>query len=155
MQIFIYCKATLHVSGVTAPIIRSIKNCIHSLLYRSYYWYRYSPPTWSDRDGVPIRPRFDIVLTDIVGFLNDDGCYCTKCLPQTGISCKSRFRKKWHWLVSHQGTGVCVYIHIYIYVHICTYTYVYISHSTTNDTFELRVIQSHSRRYPLYLTVQM
>jgi len=24
MQIFIYCKATLHVSGVTAPIIRSI-----------------------------------------------------------------------------------------------------------------------------------
>ena len=27
MQIFIYCKVTLHVSGVTAPIIRSIKNC--------------------------------------------------------------------------------------------------------------------------------
>jgi len=25
MQIFIYCKATLHVSGVTAPIIRSIR----------------------------------------------------------------------------------------------------------------------------------
>ena len=25
MQIFIYCKTTLHVSGVTAPIIRSIK----------------------------------------------------------------------------------------------------------------------------------
>ena len=25
MQIFIYCKATLHVSGVTAPIIRSTK----------------------------------------------------------------------------------------------------------------------------------
>jgi len=27
MQIFIYCKAALHVSGVAAPIIRSIKNC--------------------------------------------------------------------------------------------------------------------------------
>jgi len=27
MQIFIYCKAALHVSGVTAPIIRSTKNC--------------------------------------------------------------------------------------------------------------------------------
>ena len=27
MQIFIYCEATLHVSGVTAPIIRSTKNC--------------------------------------------------------------------------------------------------------------------------------
>ena len=36
MQIFIHCKTTLHVSGVTAPIIRSIKN-------------RYSPPTWPDQ----------------------------------------------------------------------------------------------------------
>ena len=51
MQIFIYCKATLHVSGVTAPIIRSIKNCTRSLRYRSYYLYCYSPTTWSDRDG--------------------------------------------------------------------------------------------------------
>jgi len=40
MQIFIYCKAILHVSGVTAPIIRSIKNCTRSLRYRSYYLYR-------------------------------------------------------------------------------------------------------------------
>jgi len=40
MQIFIYCKATLHVLGVTAPIIRSTKNCNRSLRYRSYYWYR-------------------------------------------------------------------------------------------------------------------
>ena len=36
MQIFIYCKATLYVSGVTAPIIRSTKNCNCSLRYRSY-----------------------------------------------------------------------------------------------------------------------
>jgi len=50
MQIFIYCKTTLHVSGVTAPIIRSIRNCTRSHRYRSYYLYRYSPPTWSDRD---------------------------------------------------------------------------------------------------------
>jgi len=34
-KIFIYCKATLHVSGVTAPIIRSTKNCNCSLRYRS------------------------------------------------------------------------------------------------------------------------
>ena len=35
MQIFIYCKVILHVSGVTAPIIRSTKNCNRSLRYRS------------------------------------------------------------------------------------------------------------------------
>ena len=57
MQIFIHCKTTLHVSGVTAPIMRSIKNCTRSLRYRSYNLYRYSPPTRSDRDAVPIRPR--------------------------------------------------------------------------------------------------
>jgi len=44
MQIFIYCKVTLHVSGVTAPIIRSTKNCNRSRRY-SYF-----PPTWPDRD---------------------------------------------------------------------------------------------------------
>jgi len=31
MQIFIYCKVTLHVSGVTAPIVRSAKNCNRNL----------------------------------------------------------------------------------------------------------------------------
>jgi len=36
MQIFIYCKVTLHVSGVIAPIIRSTKNCNRSLRYRSH-----------------------------------------------------------------------------------------------------------------------
>jgi len=58
MQIFIHCKTTLHVSGVTAPNIRSIKNCTRSLRHRSYYLYCYSPPTWSDRDWfVPVQIR--------------------------------------------------------------------------------------------------
>ena len=34
MQVFIYCKVTLHVSGVTAPIIKSTKNCNRSIRYR-------------------------------------------------------------------------------------------------------------------------
>ena len=55
MQIFIYCKVTLHISGVTAPIIRSIKNCNHSLRYRSYYLYRYFPPTWPDPDQATLE----------------------------------------------------------------------------------------------------
>jgi len=37
MQIFIYRKPTLHVSGVTAPIIRNIRKCTRSLRCRSYY----------------------------------------------------------------------------------------------------------------------
>jgi len=45
MQIFIYWKVTLHVSGVTAPIIRSTKNCNRNLQY-SYF-----PPTRRDRDA--------------------------------------------------------------------------------------------------------
>ena len=44
MQTFIYCRVTLHVSGVTAPIIRSTKNCICYLWYKSWYWYRYFLP---------------------------------------------------------------------------------------------------------------
>ena len=75
MQIFIYCKITLHVSGVTAPIIRSIKNCIRSPRYRSYYLYRYSPPTWSDRDCVPYRglqEQFLILL--MMGAVTPETC---------------------------------------------------------------------------------
>ena len=59
-------KTALLVSGVTAPIIRSIKNCTRSLRYRSYYLYRYSRPTWSDRDAVPIRPRCRGVAVQVV-----------------------------------------------------------------------------------------
>jgi len=58
MQIFIHCKTTLHVSGVTAPIIGSIKNCTCSLRYRSYYLYRYS--------AVQIRPRWRGVAAPVL-----------------------------------------------------------------------------------------
>ena len=40
IQIFIYCKVTLHVSGVTALITRSTKNCNRNLLYKYYDLYR-------------------------------------------------------------------------------------------------------------------
>ena len=41
MQIFIHCKTTLHVSGVTAPIIRSI----NSLTSNDHYGGRTAPLT--------------------------------------------------------------------------------------------------------------
>ena len=76
MQIFIYCKVTLHVSGVTAPIIRSTKNCNRSLRY-SYF-----PPTW------PIRPRWREVAVPVLWLVPevavtvfstpDDGCCDTR-----------------------------------------------------------------------------
>jgi len=56
MQTFIYCRVTLQVSGVTAPIIRNIirstKNCIRYLWYRLWYWYRYFLPPWPDQATV-------------------------------------------------------------------------------------------------------
>jgi len=50
MQTFIYCRVTIHVSDVIAPIIRSTKNCNRYLWYRSKYWYSYFLPTWSNQD---------------------------------------------------------------------------------------------------------
>jgi len=65
MQTFIHCKTILHVSGVKAPIIRSIKNCTHSLRYRSYYMYRYSPPTWSELDWFVQVEWYHVVLMSV------------------------------------------------------------------------------------------
>jgi len=47
---FFYCKITLHISGVTGPIIRSARNCNRRLRYRSYYRSSYFLPTWPRRD---------------------------------------------------------------------------------------------------------
>jgi len=52
MQTFIHCRITLHVSGVTAPIIRRTKNYIWYLWYKSWYWYRYFLPPWPDQATV-------------------------------------------------------------------------------------------------------
>jgi len=68
----IYRKATLHVSGVTAPIIRSIESCTRSLRYSSYYLYRYSPPTSSDRDC-----RSDSDQTTLEGSSGTSSVTCT------------------------------------------------------------------------------
>jgi hypothetical protein len=40
-DIYLLQRQTLPVSGVTAPILRSSKNCICYVWYRSWYWYRY------------------------------------------------------------------------------------------------------------------
>ena len=56
MQIFIYCIVTLHVSGVTAPIIGSTKNCNRSLRY-SYF-----PPTSPDQSTLEGSSCTDIMI---------------------------------------------------------------------------------------------
>jgi len=82
MQIFIHCKATLHVSGVTASIIRSIKNCTRSLRYRSatvcrylftaklLYMFRVSQhPSLGVLKTVPAASDTDLHTVASVGFL--------------------------------------------------------------------------------------
>jgi len=66
MQIFIYRKVTLHVSGVTAPIIRSTKNCNRNLRY-SYF-----APTWP----AVLWPEPEVTVT--VFSTPDDGCCDTR-----------------------------------------------------------------------------
>jgi hypothetical protein len=57
-DIYLLQRETLHVSGVTAPILRSSKNCICYLWYRSWYWYRYFR-------SVRIRPRWKEVAVPV------------------------------------------------------------------------------------------
>jgi hypothetical protein len=47
-DIYLLQRQTLHVSGVTAPILRSSKNCIYYLWYMSWYWFRYFVPPWPE-----------------------------------------------------------------------------------------------------------
>jgi hypothetical protein len=51
-DIYLLQCQTLHVSGATAPILWSSKNCICYLWYRSWYWYRIRP-RWKEV-AVPI-----------------------------------------------------------------------------------------------------
>ena len=53
MQIFIHCKTTLHVSGVTAPITRNIKNWFVRVARDSH-------------KPVRIRPRWSGVAVQVV-----------------------------------------------------------------------------------------
>jgi len=74
MQKFIYCKATLHVSGVTAPIIRSTKTVTAAFGTDHNTGTATSLP---DRDWfvrvvrdshkpVPIRPRWGEIAVPVV-----------------------------------------------------------------------------------------
>jgi hypothetical protein len=54
-DIYLLQRQTLHVLGVTAPILRSSKNCICYLWYRSWYRYRYFLPPWPDPDQATVE----------------------------------------------------------------------------------------------------
>jgi len=69
MQIFIHCKVTLHVSGVTGPIIRSAKNCNRKLRY----WYSYFPPTYQYYD-LYRRLRLQFLVLLMMGVLTPETC---------------------------------------------------------------------------------
>ena len=71
MRIFIYCKVTLHVSGVQAPIIRSTKNCNRSLRYR---WP--DRPRWREVAVPVLWPVPEAAVT--VFSTPDDGCCDTR-----------------------------------------------------------------------------
>jgi len=66
MQIFIYCKVTLHVLGVPAPIIRSTKNCNCNLRY-SYF-----APVWPAGHGRRLRLQFLVLL--MMGAVTPETC---------------------------------------------------------------------------------
>jgi hypothetical protein len=51
-DIYLLQRQTLHFSGVKSPILRSSKNCICYLWYRSWYWYRYFLLPWPDQATV-------------------------------------------------------------------------------------------------------
>jgi len=114
MQIFIHCKTTLRVSGVTAPIIRSIKNCTRSFRYRSYYLYRYSTPTWSDWDWfvrveshkpVPIRLRCSGVAVQVVWPVPEAAVHCLILLMMGAVTPET-CRVVLQWI------NICILLHL-------------------------------------------
>ena len=81
MQIFIYCKVSLHVSGVTAPIIRSTKNCNCSLgtgrnTGTATSFQRGLIGPWKEVAVPVLRPVLEAAVT--VFSTPDDGCCDTQ-----------------------------------------------------------------------------
>ena len=75
MQTFIHCHVTLHVSGVTAPIIRSTINCI-CYLHNTRSHQSGSGPRWKEVT-VPL-PWHTPEVADTVFSTPDDGCCDTR-----------------------------------------------------------------------------
>jgi hypothetical protein len=70
-DIYLLQRQTLHVLGVTAPVLRSSKNCICYLWYRSWYWYCYFLQPWPDSSNWSFLLTLQLyVLFLIVIFIN-------------------------------------------------------------------------------------
>jgi len=77
MQIFIHCRVTLLISGVTAPIIRSTKNSNRSLRYGNSYF----PPTWPRWREVAVRILWPVPEAAVTVLSTpDDGCCDTRSM---------------------------------------------------------------------------
>jgi hypothetical protein len=77
-QTFIHCKVTLHVSGITAPIIRSTKNVTatsgigHNLGAAVSFQSGLIRPRWKEAAAPRLWPITEVAVTDFS--TPDDGC---------------------------------------------------------------------------------
>ena len=85
MQIFIYCKVTPHVSGVTAPISRSTKNCVNKNTGAATSFQH--GPIWPRWKEVAVPVLWPVTKAAVTVFSTpDDGCCDTRNMYSDFIS---------------------------------------------------------------------